>query len=141
MKLSEKGSFAPRPALHPAAEAVASAVERWPSVHARTHWELGDESVVDGADFYVGERELGHLHLYPEAHVALPRTLCDQLIAAKLARPFRWNEAFIVHRTKTTADTEAVLWLFGLAYDHLAGVGLATLRARIAARTPTRIAG
>ena len=60
MKLSEKGHFAQRPSLAGAAELVARNVERWADVHARTHWQLADETIVDGADFYVGERELGH---------------------------------------------------------------------------------
>jgi hypothetical protein len=135
MKLSAKGRFAERPALEGHAEIVALAVEKWTSVHARTHWQLADETIVDGADFYVGERELGHLHLYPEAHVAMSPALRDAVIAAKLARPFRWNESFVVHRVKTADDVRAVEWLFRLAYDRLRGVSLAKLGARIAERT------
>jgi hypothetical protein len=131
MKLQDKGHFATRPTLSGVAESVACAIEGWPSVHARTHWQLGDETIVDGADFYVGEHELGHLHLYPEAHVRVPRTLRDPLIAAGLARPFRWSEAFVVHRVRTTADAQATEWLFRLAYDRLVGASVASLLDRI----------
>ena len=134
MKLSEKGRFAVRPALEGPAEAVARSVEQWASVNARTHWQLGDETIVDGADFYVGERELGHLHLYPEAHIALPRGLRDALIAAQLARPFRWNGSFVVHPVETATQARATEWLFRLAFDALNGVSLATLHQRIADR-------
>jgi hypothetical protein len=135
MKLVEKGHFAVRPSLEGPAESVARNVESWNAVHARTHWQLGDETIVDGADFYVGDRELGHLHLYAEAHVAMTRALHDAVIAAKLARPFRWSESFVVHRVKTIAEAHATEWLFRLAYDHLEGVSLATLRERIDERS------
>ena len=134
MKLSDKGHFAPRPALDGSSESVACSVEGWNGVHARTHWQLGNEQIVDGADFYVGEQELGHLHLYPEAHIAMSRALRDSLIEAKLARPFRWSTGFVVHRLKTTADARATEWLFRLAYDHLRGQSIANLQQRVAER-------
>jgi len=133
-KLSEKGRFAVRPKLVGPAESIACNVERWPSVHARTHWQLGDERIVDGADFYVEDRELGHLHLFPEAHIAMPPALRRALIAAKLARPFRWNESFVVQRVQTSSEAQAAEWLFHLAYDHLQGVDLASLLGRVAQR-------
>lgn len=134
MKLSDKGRFAARPVLDGQSEVVARTVEGWASVHARTHWQLGDETIIDGADFYVGERELGHLHLFAEAHIAMPRALRDAVIAARLASPFRWNESFVVQRVKTSADARATEWLFRLAYDRLQGLSLATLQARIEER-------
>jgi hypothetical protein len=134
MKLVDKGSFHPRPGLEGLSEQLAHAVESWPEVHARTHWELGDERIVDGADFYVGDKELGHIHLYGEAHLALPRPLADAVIAAKLARPFRWSEAFVVIKIKTAADARNAEWLFALAYDRLRGEALPDLVTRIATR-------
>ncbi|MEO7033409.1 MAG: luciferase family protein [Polyangiaceae bacterium] len=131
MKLSEKGHFAVRPTLEGPAELVACAVAQWPGVHARTHWQLADETIIDGADFYVAERELGHLHLHPEAHIAMPPTLREAVIAARLARPFRWNENFVVQCVKTSADARVTEWLFRLAYDRLRGASLVALRARI----------
>jgi hypothetical protein len=131
MKLTEKGSFAARPALDGPAETVARTLEKWPSVVARTHWQLGDESIVDGADFYVGEKELGHLHLYSEAHIAMPRALRDAVIAAKLAKPFRWSESFVVCRVRTQTDARLAEWLFRLAYDRLEGASLPSLLKRV----------
>ena len=121
MKLSEKGRFAPPPSLPKHAEEVSQALASWPGVHARTHWLLGDESVVDGADFYVGEEEIGHLHLEGQAHVATGLALRKSVVAAKLAGPFRWNTKFVVHDVERASDVEHALWLFRLAYDRAKG--------------------
>lgn len=141
MKLSEKGHFAARPSLEGPAELLARTVEGWASVESRTHWQLGDETIVDGADFYVGQRELGHLHLYAEAHVALPRALRDAVIAAGLARPFRYSDGFVVHRVKTSAEARATEWLFRLAYDRLQGASVGALQARIEERGSPSVQG
>jgi hypothetical protein len=130
MKLAEKGSFALPPVLPPHAEAVSRAVAGWRDVHARTHWLLGDEHEVDGADFYLGERELGHIHLEGEAHVALPKALRDALIASARAKPFRWSESFVVFAIRRREDVAEGEALFRLAYDRLRGVESSALLAR-----------
>ncbi len=56
------------------------------------------------------------------------------MIAAGLARPFRYSDGFVVHRVKTSAEARATEWLFRLAYDRLKGVGLGALQARIGER-------
>lgn len=131
MKLRDKGRFSPRPVLEAEAETVARLVEAWPLVHARTHWQLGDETIVDGADFYVGERELGHLHLFSEAHIALPPSLREAVIDAKLGRRFRWSDGFVVHAVRNAAEAKEAAWLFRLAYDRLVGASLASLLQRV----------
>jgi hypothetical protein len=122
MKLSDKGRFSLPPVLPKHAEVVSKTLASWADVHARTHWLLGDETVVDGADFYVGEEELGHLHLEGQAHVATGPVLGKALVAARLASPFRWSPKFVVHDVARAADVEHALWLFRLAYDRAAGV-------------------
>ena len=122
MKLNEKGRFAPPPSLPEHAQAVSKSVAGWPEVHARTHWLLGDETKVDGADFYVGQEELGHIHLEGEAHVAVPRKLRDALIKARRAKAFRWSEAFVVFPIRNVSDVSKAEALFRLSYDHLRGV-------------------
>ena len=121
MKLSEKGRFSPPPALPKHAEVVSKTLASWADVHARTHWLLGDQNEVDGADFYVGEEELGHLHLEGQAHVATGPVLGKALVAAKLAAPFRWSSKFVVHDVARAADVAHALWLFRLAYDRAKG--------------------
>ncbi|RYZ07390.1 MAG: hypothetical protein EOO73_12100 [Myxococcales bacterium] len=132
MRLAEKGRYAPPPPLPVHAQAVSSLLATWPGVHARTHWLLGDETRVDGADFYVDELELGHIHLGGEAHIAVAKPLRDALIKAGLASPFRWSQAFVVYPITTAAGVARAAALFELAYDHLRGVGTAELLARIA---------
>jgi hypothetical protein len=121
MKLSEKGRFAPPPPLPPHAQAVSEAIAAWPSVHARTHWLLGDEQAVDGADFYLGQEELGHIHLNGEAHIAVTERVRDALIQARLAKPFRWSPKFVVFRIETAADRARAEALFQLAYQRAQG--------------------
>ncbi len=127
MKLAEKGRFAPPPALPRHAQAVASVVASWPAVHARTHWLLGDEREVDGADFYLGEEELGHIHLDGEAHIAVSKPLRAALIAAGLAKPFRWNGSFVVFRIESDADRAHAEALFELSYQRRRGASDAQL--------------
>lgn len=121
MKLSDKGRYAPPPSLPKHAQVVSEALASWPEVHARTHWLLGDENVVDGADFYVGDEEIGHLHLDGEAHVAVSAPLRRALVEAGLAEPFEWNRSFVVTRVRRERDIEHAKALFRLAYDRRRG--------------------
>ena len=131
MKLQEKGRFSPPPVLPEHAQVVSKALASWPDVHARTHWFLGDETRVDGADFYVGDEEIGHLHLEGQAHVATGPVVRKALVAAQLASPFRWSSKFVVHDVARAADIEHALWLFRLAYDRARGATDEALSARV----------
>lgn len=122
MRRSEKGHFAPPPVLSPKhAQALSETLARWPGLEARTHWFLGDESTVDGSDFYVGEEELGHLHLDGEAHVAVGTKLRDALVEAELAHPFVYSRAFVTWPVESPAAREHAEWLFSLRYGLLTG--------------------
>jgi Family of unknown function (DUF5519) len=135
MKLSQKGHFAPAPKLSGLAEHVSLALSTWPQVHARTHWRLGDESVVDGADFYLGEEEIGHLHLHGEAHIVQELPLRNALVKRKLANAFRWSQDFVTFEITNKADVAHALWLFQLRYDALIGEASAVLLRRISDHT------
>lgn len=137
MKLAEKGRFAPPPKLPRFAQQVSDRLAGVPQVQARTHWLLGDESVVDGADFYFGDDELGHLHLDAEAHVAQVRAVRDALIAAKLAHPFRWSTNFVTALVESAADVEHVQWLFDVRRRQLEGEPVAGLLLEIGERVRT----
>ena len=132
MKLADKGRYAPPPALPKHAQTVADAIAAWPEVHARTHWLLGDETEIDGADFYLGENELGHLHLDGEAHVAVSKRMRDALIGAGLAEPFEWSRAFVVKAIHRASDVQLAEALFRLSYDRRRGIPESELLARVA---------
>ncbi len=137
MKLSEKGPLAPVPVLAAVLEPVSQAVQGWPGIIAAAHWDLyrvGE--VVDGADFYVGEEELGHIHLGGDVHLASSPALGQALVAGGWAKPMRfggtqyggWTE----FQVRTAADAAHAAWLFELNYQRLRGRPEAELVAEIA---------
>ncbi len=138
MKLAEKGRYAPPPQLEPAAQRVSTTLASWPGVHARTHWLLGDEQVVDGADFYLGEEELGHLHLESTAHVMHALPVANALIKAGLGKRFAWNREVVVFQIRTQKDVAHALWLFELSYARRQGSKQEELLARISAYVAQR---
>jgi hypothetical protein len=95
MKLTDKGDIRPPPILTGPAQRVSGEIQSWPKIVAATHWYLHDRTQVDGADFYVGERELGHIHLDGEIHLGTTKALRDVLIEQRLAEPFEWHEAWV----------------------------------------------
>lgn len=127
MTLDEKGHFAPPPPLPRWAKKLSEALSQQPGVHARTHWLLGDESEIDGADFYLGQEELGHLHLDGEAHVAQAAAVRNALVDAGLAHAFPWSRAFVTFPITDAAAIEHGAWLFSLRRRQLEGVSSAEL--------------
>lgn len=138
MKLSEKGPFAPPPRLRGHGQAVAESVACWEGVHARTHWLLGDATKIDGVDFYVGDDELGHIHLDSEAHVFHARPVAEALFARGLSEPFAWNRSVGVFEISSAADVAQALWLFQLSYDRLRGAKTSDLVALVSAAVSER---
>ena len=132
MKLAEKGRDAPPPQLKPAAQLASEALAAWAGVHARAHWLLGDEREIDGADFYYGQDELGHIHLDSQAHVMHARPIAEALIKAGLGRRFQWSVEVVVFDIRKQSDVAHALWLFELSYDRRRGTKNAELLARIA---------
>src|SRR4029078_10122012 len=57
MRLESKGEIRPPPTLKGPAQSVSREIQSWPRIIAATHWFLYDRTQVDGADFYVGEKE------------------------------------------------------------------------------------
>jgi Family of unknown function (DUF5519) len=142
MLLSAKGRFVKPPVLKPIfAQALAEALAQWPKIHARTHWLLGDEHVVDGADFYVGEEELGHIHLNGETHIAVGRALGSLLIRESLAEPFRYSRDFVVWRVDSKEAQAHASWLFSLRYKRLLGESEAMMAQTIASVAKDRLVG
>ena len=136
MKLEKKGAIQPPPALPGPAEATSQSVQSWSGVIAATHWDLYRSERVDGADFHVGELELGHLHLDGEVHLATSQELGAVLVSTRLARRFAYGgnlyEGWVETSIRTPTDAAHATWLFRLNYDRLGGIPLPILLARIA---------
>ncbi len=99
---------------------VADAVAAMPGVVVQAHWQIGSQHDVNGTDFYVGEEELGHIHLDGEAHVPLGAVVVKALVKAGLARRFRWSDSFAA---VDAHDVDNAVWVFGLRRQQIAGRG------------------
>ena len=120
---ADKGKVAPPPALEGPIGEAAQVVMGWPDVIATTHWNLFDPSRVDGIDFYVGEQELGHIHLDGELHLATSPGLGAALVGEKRARAFRYQRGWVCESVERIGPDAAVA-LFRRNYDALkAGSG------------------
>jgi hypothetical protein len=131
MRLESKGEVRPPPKLEGPAQSVSLEIQSWPGVVAATHWYLHDRSQVDGADFYVGEKELGHIHLDGELHLFLTVGLRERLIEAGLAEALPWAEDCVQAPISNSRDARTAVWLFRLGYDRLRGTPISELRRRI----------
>ena len=133
MSRQQKGRVAPAPRLRGAPQQVADAVAVFENVSVQAHWEIGSQHEVNGTDFYVGEAELGHIHLDGEAHIPLGAVVANAIVAAGLARRFRWSAAFAV---VDAHDVDAAVWVFGLRHRQIAGLSerdaLASIQQRAA---------
>ena len=132
IRLESKGDIRPPPRLKGQAQSVSREIQSWPGIIAATHWFLHDRTQVDGADFYLGEKELGHIHLDGELHLFVTAGLRRRLIEAGLAEALPWADDLIQAPISTRTDAKNALWLFRLAYDRLRGTPIPALRRRIA---------
>ena len=131
MRLESKGEIRPPPTLKGPAQTVSREIQSWPGIVAATHWYLHDRTQVDGADFYVGEKELGHIHLDGELHLGLTVELRRQLIEAGVVEALPWAEDWIQAPISSPEEARTAQWLFRLGYDRLMGTPTSELRKRI----------
>ena len=135
IQLRNAGPIQPAPRLPGQAQTVSAEIQSWPGMISATHWQRGNPAAVDGAEFHVeGGGELGHIHLDGEIHLALTRPLRDQLVAAKLARPFVYDPAWVTVPITSPDEAEQALWLFRLGYERLRSTPEAVLSGRIRER-------
>jgi hypothetical protein len=121
MKLTDKGPVIAPPVLAGRAQSVSLEIQSWPDIVCATHWLFGKPTVVDGTDFYVGEYELGHIHLGGEIHLVLTKALKKAVIDAGFAEAFRWDANFVQFPINSQHSAQHALWLFRLAYDRITG--------------------
>ena len=119
MLRSDKGPISEPPVLNGSMAVVADAVAGWPGVTASVHWDLYSPTTVDGIDFYVGELELGHIHLDGSIHLATSTALSRALIAEGAARPFRYQRGWVEEKIQRIG-TDAAIALFQRNYNRLA---------------------
>ncbi|MEO5647380.1 MAG: luciferase family protein [Chitinophagaceae bacterium] len=121
MKLEEKGRIIPAPTLRTNLELVSQQIQKWPGIISATHWEIWDRNQPDGADFYVGESELGHIHLDGGVHIFSTKKISTLLIEKGLANRFPYGENWVQYHISGKKTVEHSIWLFKLHHDHLVG--------------------
>jgi Family of unknown function (DUF5519) len=135
LSLEEKGPIQAAPVLSGAAESVSVEIQSWPGIISATHWHFHDAKRVDGADFYVGLAELGHIHLSGQAHISTSAGLSAPLLRKGFASRMPWGgEAYAswtLFDIRTPTDAAHAIWLFRLQYDLLQGAAEPDLIAQI----------
>lgn len=86
MRLRNPGAIQPAPPLSDHAGLLAARIGDWTGVAAFTQWRLGAPGTVGGAEFHVGEGELGHIHLDATAHILLDGGIAAALREGGLGR-------------------------------------------------------
>ncbi len=120
MLRSKKGPVVPPPALSGTLATVAENFSNWPGVIATGHWTFYKPRQIDGVDFYVGDEELGHIHLDGDLHLATSPSLASTMIAKGIARPFPYQEGW-VHEDIMKIGAPAAIALFRSNYDRIVG--------------------
>ena len=131
MQLRNEGVIQPAPALRGLAQEVSLELQKWDGMQAVTHWQLGNSERVDGAEFHVNDKELGHIHLSGEMHLLLTKRLSKALIQGGLAEKFPWGAEWVQSPVRTASERQHAVWLFRLGYDHLRNVDEDALLQRV----------
>lgn len=119
MTLEEKGPIKPPPELSKFPQQVSKEIQSWKDIIAATHWELYDRTKSDGADFYIGQEELGHIHLDGEVHLACGKELAAMLIKNKLGKKFLYGSDWVTSPIESPEDVSHAVWLFRLNYKRI----------------------
>lgn len=134
MTLEEKGLIIPPPIMPLYPQMVSVAIQQWENVISATHWDLYDNTKVDGADFYVGKQELGHIHLDGSVHLATTTELRIPLLKNNLAKKFPYGgeyEGWVLFKIEAESDVQQAIWLFQLNYERLMGLSIESLISKI----------
>lgn len=131
MKLRNPGPVQPAPTLKGPAGELAETLGCWTGVASFTHWQLGSPGVVDGAEFHVGDPELGHIHLDGSAHIPLSGPIAGSLEDKGFGRTPYWSDAWITCPVRSSGDVTRASWMFELAYARIRGASDGELLDRI----------
>jgi hypothetical protein len=114
----QKGRVAPPPVLAKPLQDVVDVVSAWPDVDTTVHWHFNDKNRVDGVDFYTMDKELGHIHLDGDIHLATSPTLGNSMIAEGVAKAFPYLRGW-VEENVMAIGTAASVELFRRNYEAL----------------------
>ena len=119
--LGQKGPIAPPPILEEPYQTTAQAIRGWKDVISATHWHLYNKGQVDGIDFYVKDRELGHIHLNGDIHLATNDFLGKLLVNHQLASTFPYSgyENWVLFQIHNPQSAQHAVWLFQMNYNRL----------------------
>jgi hypothetical protein len=102
----------------------------WPGVSK----EFRRSPVGDATIYWLGNRQLGHIHVDGVADLQFPKAVHDELVAAGRAEPHRGGFAAVVSFTmRSPEDVPAAVQLFRLSYDRVAASAEARAQRRGAA--------
>lgn len=135
MKLRNPGPVRAAPALDGLTGELAAVIGSWPGVASFTHWRLGSPGIVDGAEYHVGDLELGHIHLDGTAHIPVTSRIATMLEGKGLGRTPSWSDAWITYPVRSASDLERASWLFRLAYARVRGASEEEVIGHIESRT------
>ena len=104
-------------------EALLTMVERevlsWPGVSKETR-STDVSPGIDVTIYWLGRRQIGHIHHDGVADFQIPKALHDELIAAGRAKPHRGGFAAVVSfAIRELDDVSDALDLFRLSYDRV----------------------
>ena len=119
--LGQKGPVCPPPILEEPYQTTAQIVSCWKHVISAIHWHLYNKGQVDGIDFYVKDRELGHIHLNGDVHLASNDFLGKLLLKQQLAFPFPYPgyENWVLFQIHNQQSAQHAVWLFQMNYNRL----------------------
>jgi hypothetical protein len=118
MRRSDKGPVVAPPTLDEPLQTVVDTVGNWPGVITTAHWDPFRRSRVDGVDFYLGEEELGHIHVDGSLHLASSPMLGRVLVTEGLGRPFPYLLGWVEAQVRSVGSSAAVA-LFRRNYERL----------------------
>jgi len=131
MRLEDKGQILPPPVLNKYPQMVSEEIQKWSNIISATHWDLYDRTKVDGADFYQGKKELGHIHLDGWVHLATNKELSQAILKNKLAEKFPYAQNWVMFSITKKQDVKKAILIFQLNYDRLNGEPIDTLISKI----------
>ena len=99
----------------------------WKNIISATHWEIWNNNKPNGADFYVDELELWHIHLDDMLHIPSTKEIASTLIKMGFAQKFPYAENWIQYKIANEQSANHAIWLFKLHYDKLRGTDLKIL--------------